>query len=101
MKNFLRILLDIIIVIVFGVVAYHLFGNIQDSIENTNPFYIALLIPFKLSAGVIHWFLFRKLVNYQVASRVDWKKSLKEANLNDIFAIVSFIMFVWFYGSFS
>lgn len=97
-NNIVRLSVDVLSVLIFGTAAYILFTG--NEMADSNPLSFLVLIPMKMSMAIVHWFLFRKAVQYWVGP-VDWTVNVKDMNANTIFALISFIMFVFAYTSYS
>ncbi|DAB41111.1 MAG TPA: hypothetical protein CFH81_02095 [Sulfurovum sp. UBA12169] len=97
-NNIVRLSVDVFSVFVFGIVAYFIFTG--NAMADSNPLSFLVLIPMKMSMAIVHWFLFRKAIQYWVGP-VDWTVNVKDMNANTIFALVSFVMFVFAYTSYS
>lgn len=95
-NNWLRVGFDLFVIAIISMILIIIENNSMD----LGQLGIVLLIPLKLSFATLTWFVFRKTMFYYLPP-TDWSKPYKEWRLLDVFTIVSYIVIVFAWTSYS
>ena len=101
MKKY-RNILNFVVLVVFGLLGWVLFGNSSEYMESS-PLVMIVLIVFKIAFAWLLWHYGRKMYFYFLPP-IDWNKKIhkdSEVRLYEVFSIIAFVCIFMAFNSYS